>query len=428
MDINVFNLDKPINKIYNFQKEQYVKINPSADSITCLNQAGNIVFSSTVLSDALYIPNSFIMAEFNLMDSTNTKLLGAENVTLENNFFPRCFSQMEMQIGSSTIEVLDEPGESETLLKLVRYDKTYAKTYGQMEGWIIDTGDGKLTKAEPLTEANYLAINKGYAVRKNIYNNKHKQYTIIWRLFPLFAMAENYSVLKAVSFKLILKRKINNEEIFYGKGGVAKLRFNKMEWYLPLYTPSLENEKKLNKILISNDEIKFPLLKRTLFTTSINSAIHDWEIASISNNPRFILVGFKDATAPSYGKNDHRYIGKIKDKYIKSIRLDLNTTKYPNDEFLEINATNNSFSEFYNYYSICVEIYLVYPHNLIQLIKLFHIFFDFTSQPEDIKEAGIRVTLRIRLSDAMNLTAYALVLEDSIQVINIPRNSTMRIE
>lgn len=438
MDESILEIIKPIKQTYNFQREKIVKLSPVVGTVLKLNQAGTITITSSVLSDTIYLPESYLYAECSLVVNEGAleaaAVIGNDvNITLENNFFPRCFDQMTLSIGSTQFESIDNPGEGDTLLKYVIMDKQYAETYGINEGWIPDQNSNAVPTDTAITEANILNVNNGYLKRRRYFNNQsnNKKFSIMFKLRPLFGLTDYRAVLKGVSLKLDLLRKINNEDIFYGAAETsARLRFEKLEWHLPILTPSLEKEVVLNKLLQKHDSFKVAYLKRKVLTTPINSASIDWDMGTISNNPRMIIVGFKDNRIhSSFQNNNHLYVSKRGNTFIREIRLDLNSTHFPNDEFLQIDPVQFLNSEIYDHYASAARLYGNTPQlDPVDFKNLAHIFvFDLTSQPEDIRKAGIKVILRVRMSASMNLTAYALILEDGISEINILRNSVTEI-
>ena len=48
------------------------------------------------------------------------------NMSLEHNWFPRIFSEMRLEISFQQLEIINEPGEFDTVLKFIMRNKDYA--------------------------------------------------------------------------------------------------------------------------------------------------------------------------------------------------------------------------------------------------------------------------------------------------------------
>ena len=83
-------------------------------------------------------PEALFIAKFHTSNQAGTAVPG--NITLEHNWFPRCFDEMRLEIGSHQLEIINEPGEFDTMLKFLTRSKDYEDA--NIEGWIPDTGTG----------------------------------------------------------------------------------------------------------------------------------------------------------------------------------------------------------------------------------------------------------------------------------------------
>ena len=90
---------------------------------------------------------------------------------------------MWLEIGSNQLEIINEPGEFDTMLKFLTRSKDYEDA--NIEGWIPDTGTGNsVTDLAAAEEATQLAslqaaicqlnvhnLNTGYMKRREVFNN-----------------------------------------------------------------------------------------------------------------------------------------------------------------------------------------------------------------------------------------------------------------
>src|SRR5277367_1562924 len=97
----IFDLDDIALFSFDRNKEDYIKQGPSNPA--SLNKAGEIRIELNNQQHYISLSESFFMCEFNITKGDGTDL-GNDNITLENNFFPRMFSAMRIEIGGREIE------------------------------------------------------------------------------------------------------------------------------------------------------------------------------------------------------------------------------------------------------------------------------------------------------------------------------------
>ena len=264
---------------------------------------------------------------------------------------------MRLEIGSNQLEIFNEPGEFDTMLKFLTRSKDYEDA--NIEGWIPDTGTGNsvadLTAADEATQLaslqaairrlNIHNLNTGYMKRREVFNiangvaNRQGGW-IKWPLGPLFAFVDHNKVTINLPIKLSLKRKANDQNVFFGVNGQqAKLEIRVLEFWIPSIQPSLEIEADITKRLNSNRDIAVNLLKRNTFTNTIIEQEKTWHIASISNTPRFLFVMFKptnlnhafdvnNSLFPSFVQAGDGVVNAVQ---VISLQVKLNQSRYPLD-------------------------------------------------------------------------------------------------
>ena len=301
VDERIFDLDQPNYVSYNRRKQDYLKIAPTTGTANNLNRTGIISYEVNNQANFLYLPESFLYCEFNLSNQAGTAVPG--NITLEHNWFPRIFSEMRLEIGSQQLEIINEPGEFDTILKFITRNKDYASA--NIEGWIPDTGSGNSVavldqvpnEADEATvrtavqrlraRANFHNLNTGYLKRKDVYNNPNGTanktgFWIKWQLSPLFGYLDHDKVSVNLPLKLQLRRGENDPGVFFGVGGSdGKLEIRKLELWIPNIQPSLDIEAALTKRLNTNKDIKVNFLKRNTFTTTVINQVQSWQIAML---------------------------------------------------------------------------------------------------------------------------------------------------
>ncbi len=419
--------DSVPNFSYNRKNEDYVKIEPTAGSIASLNKSGEIKFEVYNQQSFLYLPESFLVCQFEITKPDGGDL-DESKITLEHNFFPRLFSQMRLAIGAKNLEEIQQPGEADTLIKSVMLSSDYTDKYGELSGWMIDSVENKIGKST------------GYIKRFSLYNES-KKFEIRWNLAPLFGMTDYHKILWGLKLALSLQRNVNDPEIFWGDKSrdatetrnallatKATLKIKTLQWWIPQITPSLDVETLVTKRLNQNKTIPVLFLKRTLIHQDITEAKHTWNIANISNNPRYFIFGFKHEVS-GFQKNNSRFVSYHDTKEIKSLRLSLNQSYYPLDK-MELKPTESSMQHPYgNYIEMC-KIFGNEPMYDYRTFKDFYsVFcFDTSSQQEDLKKNGVQISLEIEKSADFKLHAYCLILEDSEYTITVNSGQMIRID
>jgi len=95
----LFSLDRTFNFLHDSKKEDYLRVAASVDSSTNLNKSGDIKFQINQTSNPLNLGAAFFYYKIKL-----SGFVAESAVTLENNFFPRMFENMRLQLGSTEIE------------------------------------------------------------------------------------------------------------------------------------------------------------------------------------------------------------------------------------------------------------------------------------------------------------------------------------
>ena len=91
-----------------------LRIVPTTGTANNLNQGGNIIsFESNNHANFLYLLGSFVFCEFHTSNQDGAAV--PRNITLEHNWFPHCFDEMRLEIGSNQLEIINEPGEFDTI-------------------------------------------------------------------------------------------------------------------------------------------------------------------------------------------------------------------------------------------------------------------------------------------------------------------------
>src|SRR5438093_2813506 len=426
---NIFDLDSVLEFNYGRQKDDYIRIFPNSGSD--LTKAGALRLEINNTQNFISLSDSFLSCEFSITKADGTALAN-DNITLENNFFPRMFSGMTLQIGGRDIENISQaPGEASTLANFVMTSDSYRKTTGGIAGWFPDSNNGDMDVDNTANDAN-----QGYYWRRKIYNDK-KTFVVNFPLRYLFGFTEYTKILYLIKICLLLQLDdpaTYSPKIFYGAATTTgKLTINNLSWNIPSIQPSLEIEDIITKRLSTRKPIDVVFMKRNMENISIPAGtIYQWKLGNYANSVRFVIVGFKDTTVAIDAQQNNalftEHLAGTPATKITSLRLQLNNMFYPIDR-MQFDFANYKIIEPYQaYINVCQTFGVEPPLSLQEFHDLSPIFCLYcSSQPELLRSNGIDLTLHIEKSSALTLNAFALVIEDARYSIDVSDGRMLRI-
>ena len=407
---DIFLLDDALQFSYNRYKEDYIKVSPVTG--TSLNNPGSIRFEVNNQQNYICLSDSFLVCEFSITKGDGTPL-GNDDITLEHNFFPRCFNGMSLTIGGREVEnIAQAVGEASTITNFIMTSDVYKRTYGIISGNCPDTGKGDNDVDNAANDAN-----QGYYMRRKVYNDK-KKFTLMFPLKSVFGFMDYKKILYLIKINLSLIKKddaVISPDIFYGAAATTgKIIFHKLEWWIPSIQPSLEIEEMIMKRLNTKVPIDITFKKNTSGTNTIpTGSTNAWKLGNVSNAVRFIFLAFKPTAAPSFQTNNALFTDHVGADRITSIRIQMNNNYYPIDR-MEFDFANHNIVEPYNSYVECCKTFGVEPQLSYQEYHdLYPIFvIDVSAQDERLKTNGIDITVHIEKSSGLTLQGFYLMKED----------------
>ena len=150
-----------------------------------------------------------------------------------------------------------------------------------------------------------------------------------------------------MGYKLTLTR--NNDNVVLNKGNainIGKIKINAIEWYVPHYTPSIQQQSILSKQIINKTptEINYP--ERSVFMKEVNTQnFWSFELGTQEgiNIPTWIFVGFQ--------QNDRQNDQNLNnDTFVRlpviSAQVVIGTERYPDSSIL-LNDEDDDYSQVY---------------------------------------------------------------------------------
>ena len=127
--------------------------------------------------------------------------------------------------------------------------------------------------------------------------NKKRRYHLRIMLKDVFCFAEHQNeATNGLRFKLTLTR--NKDDAVIDKAaGIADARkiIEYIHWYVPLYTPSIQQKGVLSKQILSSTQTELRYIERSIFLKEVNSQnVWNFELGSQEsmNVPIWIAIGF----------------------------------------------------------------------------------------------------------------------------------------
>ena len=427
-DILQITEDIPVDdSIYNYEYKEY---NPIVG--TDYNR-GSIVI--TIESQDIYThpAESFLLIEGQLLKrdpapgpnppaGSDDPYANDTLVTLINNGSMYLFSDVRFHLASHEIEVLQNPGHATTMLGMLKFPDDFSKSQGLNQLWIKDTGNG-----DTETRADHNP-NLGFKLRRDyIINMPNTNGTFNFKI-PLkhfLGFCEDYrKILYGMQQRLTLTRTSGDNAIHRANAvDVAKIRLDKISWFMPHVIPSDAYRLQLDKVIEKKEKIPvgYRMLQCDSSHVPPNSTAFTWRLGvkSSPDIPRFIIVGFQT----DKNNNQERNPAIFDNLNVTNIYVTLNAKRYPDTDY-ENNFNENKFSRIYGDSSLFRKKFynmdeLISNHNInpVDYKNLYPLFvFDVTKQSEKLKTSvsDIHIKATFGANPGGNTMAYAVIISDRL--------------
>ena len=108
---------------------EHLEYNPIAGSK--LNNSGSDITITIELQDVFSHPSeSYLIIEGELIKNNNTRYADADEVTLTNNGIMYLFKRIRYDLAEKAIETIQHPGQTSTMLGLLKYSVEFSKADG----------------------------------------------------------------------------------------------------------------------------------------------------------------------------------------------------------------------------------------------------------------------------------------------------------
>ena len=382
-----------------------------------LNNPGEIRITVET-QDTFYHPSeSYLIIEGQLKKAAGTAYANEDVAAITNNGMMHLFSNIKYHLSGQEIESLYYPGQTTTMLGLLKYPDDFQKSQGLNQLWYKDAAVG----------AGSANSNTGFVVRHNyLIKLPDPKGTFSFRipLKHIFGFAEDYDkVVYGFRHVLTLVRKSDDDAIFrLAAAGAGKITLSKVSWYIPHVRPADGPKLRLYEMIEKKVKLDVGFRMRQCESISVPQTTNfSWRmtVKSSPEKPRYIIVAFQTDKDGNQEKNpsifDHL---KVKNMYAT-----LNSTRYPVVDY-DLSFAKQQFSRAYGdaasfrakYYNMdeLVSNPNITPSDYKDLFPIF--VFDVSKQSEKLKYSvtDIQIKAQFNANVPAGTEAFALVISDRI--------------
>ena len=435
-DILQITEDIPVDdSIYDYEYKEY---NPIAG--TDVNR-GSIVITIEAQDIYTHPAESFLIIDGKLIKEapapgpnppagTDVPYGDNDHITLINNGMMYLFSDVRYHLASHEIEVLQNPGQATTMLGMLKYPDDFSKSHGLNQLWIKDENEGEAE--ERTVQPTY---NRGFGIRhKYIIKKSNPKGTFSFKI-PLkhfLGFCEDYKkILYGMQQRLTLTRSGNIDDPIFRALGIdaARIRIEKIRWFMPHVIPSDAYRLQLDKIIEKKEKIPVGYRMLQCDSTQVpeNQKTFTWRLGvkSSPDIPRFIIVGFQTLTPNDQTTNPAIF----KHLFLRNIYVTLNAKRYPDTDY-DNDFTKNQYSRIYGdaasfrkkFYNMdeLVSNSGIEPLDYKELFPLY--VFDVTKQSEKLKTSVSDIHIKAFFdadpaganNPLINTMAYAVIISDRL--------------
>ena len=412
--------------------DKYEEIEYGYVAGTNLNAPGQDIRLTIETQDIFTHPSeSYLIVEGELtkagVNPPNNPRYGAnvanDLITLTNNGIMHLFKRIRYDLSGQEIENLMHPGQSTTMLGLLKYPDDFSKSKGLNQLWYKDT--------TTIADNN----NNGFNVRRHYILSSDPAGTFSFKipLKHIFGFCEDYDkIVYGLKHTLTLTRNDDNNAIFKSSAEVGNpavdaavdgvVTITKISWFMPHVTPADQYKMELYKIIERKEKI--PVGYRMLQCDSASvpeSTSFSWRLSVKSSPevPRFIIVGFQtnkignQKTNPSLFDNVN----------VNNIYVTLNSTRYPTVDH-NIDFGRNKFSRVYgdaadfrSKFFNMDELVSNPNFTSLEYKTLYPLFlFDVSKQSEKLKYSttDIQVKMQFSVNPPPNTQVYGVIISDRL--------------
>lgn len=413
---------------------QYISYEPASQNN--LNNRSTPIVIDIMADDKYSHPaGSYLYIKGQLVRADNQGAYAADaEITLVNNAMMYLFSNITYEVGGKTMESINCPGQTTTILGYLSYPDDFNSSDGLLSCWCKDTSVHACSTKYVLVgadanqrPADKPEFNEGFSKRKTFLmdSNPRGSFSFIIPFSHIFGFADYNKVLYNVKQTLKLTRCSDDRLAIHRAAGVqdGTVQISEISWKIPEVEIEPKTLSELTKYIVDKKSFSIHFSGRYCESLQINAGSRQlsWRISVTSGieKPRWIIIGFQTDRNMTQEQNpaifDHLNL--------ENCYVTLNSKQYPVNE-IKTNFTINDYSKLYEMMSSFKREHYGF-NNLIggtqismyNFKKLFPILvLDVRKQKDKLKSGVVDMQLKLFFSEAVpnNTLVYAVILSDRL--------------
>ena len=270
----------------------------------------------------------------------NNAYVATDEITLINNAMMYLFTSIKYELGNTTIETINCPGQTTSMIGYLSYPDDFSKSTGLTCCWSKDTNvtaaSNKYAASAAAPAAGYTpgdnpTYNEGFAIRKgHLFSaNPLGCFEFHIPLTHIFGFAEYKKVIYGMKHTLTLTRGSDNAAIYRDDTAVdGKVDITNIAWHMPQIQMTPEYLAGMRKLI--EQKLTLPLAFRartTEQTTLTQTQNFTWRLSVTGGveKPRWIIIGFQTDKIDTQQQNP----AVFNNLNLKNAYVTLNSERYP---------------------------------------------------------------------------------------------------
>jgi hypothetical protein len=362
----------------------------------------------------------------------NNAYVAGDEITLINNAMMYLFTGVKYELGNTTIETINYPGQTTSMIGYLSYPDDFSTSAGLNCCWSKDTLDSanssKYSPSLAAPAAGYtpeenVNYNQGFAIRKGhiFSSNPLGCFEFHIPLTHIFGFAEYKKVIYGMKHTLTLTRGSDTAAIYRNATAVdGKVDISNISWHMPQIQMTPEYLTGMRKLI--EQKVTLPLAFRartseqTILTQTQN---YTWRLSVTGGveKPRWIVIGFQTDKMDTQQQNP----AVFDNLNLKNAYVTLNSERYPMTDIMT-NFNRNEYMRLYSMFDDFKKDYYGFDSlvggtqvNVPAYKSLFPIIvFDVRRQNETLKTAVMDIQVKFEFGAAVpaNTTAYSVMISD----------------
>jgi hypothetical protein len=372
-----------------------------------------------------------IKGQIRRADNNNAYVAGDE-ITLINNAMMYLFTGVKYELGNTTIETINYPGQTTSMIGYLSYPDDFSTSAGLTCCWSKDTNDSansnKYAASQAAPEAGFTPgdnpnYNQGFAIRKGFIfsSNPLGCFEFHIPLTHIFGFAEYKKVIYGMKHTLTLTRGSDNASLY--RNGIAvdgKVDITNISWHMPQIQMTPEYLTGMRSLIEQKATLPLAFRARTseqIIVTQTQNFTWRLSVTGGVEKPRWIIIGFQTDKIDTQQQNP----AVFNNLNLKNAYVTLNSERYPMTDIMT-NFTRNEYMKLYSMFDEFKKDYYGIDSlvggtqvNVPAYKTLFPIIvFDVRRQNETLKTAVMDIQVKFEFGAAVpaNTTAFSVMISD----------------